>query len=126
MMEEVRPYWEHAENALQSARNNIELDPSTAANRAYYAAFYAVSALLVKERGKAFKRHTAVESAVFRDLVNTGRWSPELGAKFRDLGRLRTAADYVVTQSPTRDQVRQAVEDAATILSAVKSEIQGP
>jgi uncharacterized protein (UPF0332 family) len=125
MKEEVRPYWEHAENALQSARNNIELDPSTAANRAYYAAL-AVSALLVNERGKALKRHTAVESAVFRDLVNTGRWSPELGAKSRDLGRLRTAADYVVTQSPTRDQARQAVEDAAVIVSAVKTEIQGP
>jgi len=38
--------WERAHKALVSARQLAESDPDSAASRAYYAAFHAVTALL--------------------------------------------------------------------------------
>jgi uncharacterized protein (UPF0332 family) len=124
MTEEAGKYLERARTALAAAQQNIQIDASTAANRAYYSAFYAITALLVFERGKSLKRHSAVEAAVFRDFVNTGRWPQDLGNKFRELGRLRTTADYDVMQSITVQRSQQAVADAEAILSAIEAEIQ--
>ena len=72
MSDDARKYWQRSQSALKSARRNVVIDEATACNRAYYAAFYAVSALFTLE-GKRFKRHTGVEAAVHRDLVNAGR-----------------------------------------------------
>ena len=124
MSEEASQYLDRARKAFVSAQRNIEIDAATAANRAYYAAFYAITALLVVERGKSLKRHSAVEAAVFRDFVNSGRWPQELGQRFRDLGRLRTIADYDVAQLVTAEQAQKAVGDAETIIAAVTAEIQ--
>jgi uncharacterized protein (UPF0332 family) len=124
MTEESGKYLERARKALATAQQTIQIDASTAANRAYYSAFYAITALLVIERGKSLKRHSAVEAAVFRDLVNTGRWPQDLGNKFCELGRLRTTADYDVMQSITVQRARQAVADAESIVSAIEAEIQ--
>jgi len=64
--------WSRALQALQTAQFTLPPDPDAAAFRAYYAAFYAVSALLALEEN-LFTKHAAVESAVHRDLVKTGR-----------------------------------------------------
>jgi uncharacterized protein (UPF0332 family) len=61
--------WERARRALATARRDLPADPDAAASRAYYAAFYAVSALFAAE-GKSFRKHSAVETAVHRDLVH--------------------------------------------------------
>ncbi len=42
-----------------------------AINRAYYALFYAVSALLLEE-GRRFSKHSGVRAAFNRDLVKPG------------------------------------------------------
>ena len=55
--------WDRAQKALAAARRELAVDPDLAASRAYYAAFYAVSALLAAE-GSTFTRHSAVEAAV--------------------------------------------------------------
>lgn len=118
--EDVVWYWRHAQTALRSARQNLEIDPSTASNRAYYAAFYAVSALFASE-GRTYSRHSAVEAAVHRDLVNTGRWSEDLGAAYRELHRLRMAADYDVSTFPTLERAQEAVAQAEGIIETVRA-----
>jgi len=118
--EDVLWFWRHAETALKAARQNLQIDPSTAVNRAYYAAFYAVSALFASE-GRTYTRHSAVETAVHRDLVNTGRWTQDLGAAYRELHSLRTAADYDVSAFPTAERAQEAVQQAHTILEAVRA-----
>ena len=50
----------------------------SAASRAYYAAFHAVTALFGLE-GRTFAKHSALEAAVHRDLVKTGKWASDLG-----------------------------------------------
>ena len=73
MKETAAALWSRAQDALESASVLIGVDPDSAASRAYYAAFYAVSALFALE-GRSFNKHTALESAVHRDLVRTGKW----------------------------------------------------
>lgn len=87
-------------------------------NRAYYAAFYAVSALLALD-GMTFKTHKAVEGAVHQKLVNSGRWSVELGDMYKRLHRLRIIGDYGWFRIVPDDEAREAVAAARRILRAV-------
>jgi len=118
--EDVLWFWHHAQIAVKAARQNLEIDPSTASNRAYYAAFYAVSALFASE-GRTYTRHSAVEAAVHRDLVNTGRWTQSLGAAYRELHSLRMAVDYDVSTFPPAEKAQEAVQQAEMILEAVRA-----
>jgi len=120
MTDEALRFWRRAQTALDAARRNLEIDASTAASRAYYAALYAVSALLASE-GKTFKSHTGVDAAVHRDLVHTGRWSKDLGKTFSQLHTRRIAADYDVSRSPSIEEAEEAVEKAERIVEAVRS-----
>ena len=72
-------FWERAKDALHVARHDVELSPDAAASRAYYAAFYGVSAHFTME-GRSFTKHSAVEAAVHRDLVRAGIWPKKEGA----------------------------------------------
>ncbi|MFY9820678.1 MAG: HEPN domain-containing protein [Thermoanaerobaculia bacterium] len=81
MSPEVQELWERALRALQTAEDLVDRDPDASSSRAYYAAFYAVSALLALD-GQSYSKHTAVERAVHRDYVKPGRFSVEVGAAF--------------------------------------------
>lgn len=84
MSPEACDWIERAMQVLSSAELLADSDPDASASRAYYAAFYAVSALFSAE-GKSFRKHSAVEAAVHRDLVREGRWPPELGEAYTRL-----------------------------------------
>ncbi|MBI4601743.1 MAG: HEPN domain-containing protein [Planctomycetes bacterium] len=101
--------------ALQTADLLAADDPDGAASRAYYAAFHAVSALLAQE-GRSFAKHSAVESAVHRDLVKTGRWPVEAGTAYTWLASLRSKADYGGKSHVTREEALEAVRRARRIL----------
>jgi uncharacterized protein (UPF0332 family) len=114
----ARGLWERANKALLVPRTLLSLDPDAAVSRAYYCALYAVSAHFAL-RGRTFKRHSAVEIAVHRDLVKTGAWSPELGAGYSMLVEFRSTGDYGALEHVCEDDARRAVEAAADILRAV-------
>jgi len=97
-----------------------EVSPDDAASRAYYAAFHAVSALFSLE-GKTFKRHSAVENEVHFSLVHSGKWTKELGAKYKALHRLRMIGDYGSPMHVTGDEAVDAIESASEILRAVSA-----
>jgi len=78
MTPEAQDLWNRALQTMETARKLVADDPDSAASRAYYAAFHGVAALFAVE-GKSFRKHTAIEAAVHRDLVNTGRCSEEFG-----------------------------------------------
>ena len=61
---EILLYWlEKSEESLASARREFEAGSfSFAMNRLYYAAFYAVSALLM-EHDLSFKKHSGIRAA---------------------------------------------------------------
>ena len=109
--------WQRACKALMVARRDLPIDPDAAASRAYYAAFYAVSAHFALE-GKTFVRHTAVEAAVHRDLVRPGIWPVDLGAGYSRLAQLRLLADYGGGEHAQPAAAAQAIDIAHDILVA--------
>ena len=118
-----RDLWERACKTYLTACRELALDPDTSASCAYYAAFYAVSALLALE-GKEFTRHSAVESAVHRDLVKPGIWPIELGSAYSRLSEARYTADYGANRHVSAEDARDAVLAAERILRTVSQSKQ--
>ena len=92
--EVVRIWFERAHDALASARSEAAAARfNFAVNRAYYACFYAASALLLSE-GRKFVRHAGVRAALHQHLVKPGRISPEWGDFYDLVLESRGEADY--------------------------------
>ncbi len=64
-------------------------------NRAYYAMFHAVSALLLLD-GKRYKKHTGVIDAFGRDYVKSGLVPKEYHKLLKSAFEARNKADYEV------------------------------
>jgi hypothetical protein len=111
-----------ADRALASARLLQASDPDACASRAYYAAFYAVSAVFASE-GRSFRKHSALEAAVHRDLVRSGQWSPELGKAFSALASRRITGDYGGHLHVSADEAALALEHAETIVVEVRKQL---
>jgi hypothetical protein len=114
----ARSLWNRATEALRAAEVVLSASPDAAASRAYYAAFYAVSAIFARD-GKKYRRHSAVEIAVHRDLVKTGTWPANLGEAYSNLFELRSLSDYGEAEHATPEEAKQAIKAAADILHAV-------
>ena len=125
MTPEVSDYWQRAVQALRTAEALVESDPDASASRAYYAAFHGISALFAL-RQQTFTKHTAVESAVHRDLVKPGLWPVEVGAAFSWLANLRYTGDYGGQEHVLPEDARIAVERARLILETVRSTASEP
>ena len=111
--------WQRALRALSTADANLQNgDSDAAASRAYYAAFYAVSAILALS-DRTFTKHSAVEAAVHRDLVRTGRLPESCGADYRSLKEMRETGDYGGLEHVSREQADQAVRASGRIVEAV-------
>jgi uncharacterized protein (UPF0332 family) len=110
--------WERAKDALRAARHILPVSADTAASRAYYAAFYAASATFALE-GRTFRKHSAVEAAVHRDLAKAGAWPTSLGEAYSRLAELRSVADYGQRERVNKEKAQRAVQTAADILRAV-------
>lgn len=118
MSPESNGFWTRARQALLTASKLAGEDPDAAVSRAYYAAFYATSALFARD-GRTFRRHSALEAAVHRDLVKTAAWSKELGASYSWLVRARATADYGGDLRVSPEDAASAVSRARAILEAV-------
>jgi uncharacterized protein (UPF0332 family) len=98
-----------AETALASARLLLEAgDSDGTINRAYYAMFDAATAAL-RWAGTAenpLKTHGGMIASFGRNLVQTGRLSPELGRSLNRMHELRVTADYLAEPVPL-DKARQ-------------------
>lgn len=119
MNPEAADLWQRANQALATAGSLASLDPDAAASRAYYAAFYAVSAWFAIS-GTSFTRHSAVETAVHRDLVKAGLSTSEIGKSYSFLHSLRSTADYGGRMHVSQEEASEAVAAAALVLSEMR------
>lgn len=114
----ARDLWQRAGQALRTACRDAEgQDYDATASRAYYAAFYVVSAVLAWE-GKTFTKHSAVEAALHRDLVRDGNWDAEMGADYRALRSLRNTGDYGGLEHVSAEQAAEAISAAQRLFDA--------
>ena len=111
--------WQRALRALDSAEKLAGNDADSAASRAYYAAFHAVTALFAL-RGQSFSKHSAIRTAVHRDLVLTGQWPIELGKAYDFLIDMRETGDYGGVAEVSRQDAEMCIERATAIIEQIK------
>jgi uncharacterized protein (UPF0332 family) len=90
-----------------------------AASRAYYAAFYAATALLLSKE-LTFNKHSGVIASIHRDFVRTGRLDAQHGKNLNWLFELRGIGDYGGTVHVTKANAEQAIRTASEFLKATK------
>jgi uncharacterized protein len=114
--------WQRSQRTITTAAALVQSDPESAASRAYYAAFHALTALFAL-RGKSFKKHAALRGALHRDLIKSGEWPVELGKDYDSLTDLREAGDYGDVGGVSEQDARGAVEAAQRIIAACQEEL---
>ena len=116
----VRNWEEKAHEALRAAKLLREAGILDAAvNRAYYACFYSVSAVLTKEQ-KSFRKHSGVRAWLHKEMVKKNRLDASWGKLFDWLFENRHRADY---QSFTRFDP-PVVSEMIDLVSAFVSEME--
>jgi len=113
---------QRARRTIQTASMLVKTDPESAASRAYYAAFHAVTALFAL-RGQSFKKHAALRAALHKDLIKRGDWPMELGKDYDLLRELRETSDYAEVAGVTEQDARRAVEAAQRIIAACQEKL---
>ena len=119
--EEISSNLERADTNLQVARELLDKGYyDVSASRAYYAAFYAASALLLNE-GIDTSKHSGVIALVHQQFVKSGKLTKEQGRNLNWLFELRSVGDYGVSLHVGLDDARRAVSTAQDFIEAVKA-----
>lgn len=112
---------ERAETNLQVARDLLDKEYyDVFASRAYYAAFYAASALLLKN-GIDTSKHSGVIALIHQHFVKNGELSKEQGSNLNWLFELRSVGDYGVSLHVDLDDAQRAVHIANDFFEAVRN-----
>ena len=94
VIQDIPELMARAQSSLSAARLLMDNDYLTeAVSRAYYAMFYAATALLHSE-GATVAKHSAVISQVGQRFAKTGRLTPHLHRLLLDMFDERQIADY--------------------------------
>ncbi len=116
----VRYWWGMARDALRAAELALEAGLlHSAVNRAYYAAFYAATAALLK-RNLTFKRHAGVRAALHRELIKPGVLPKDVGLLYDELFEDRQHGDYLVSIEFDRATVERRIAGAKRILKEIE------
>jgi len=113
---------ERADEMLEDARLLVRSDRrGSAVNRAYYACFHMVSALLLTQ-GRYAKRHTGVSSLFQEHWIKSGKLPKKLGADYNNLLKRRHEADYGKGIF-TKEEADTWLSDAEQLVQQVRDEI---
>lgn len=109
---------------LHTAKSNFaDGDNHSAANRAYYAIFQAIRAILVLDEAD-FKKHSAVISKFREMYVKTGvfdvRFSNAIGKAFH----IRQQSDYDDFYLLSKEEITEQIANAEDFVSAVEQYLQ--
>jgi len=116
---QIELYLDHAKKALQAAKLNIEHRfYATAINRAYYAIFYAASALLLT-KGLARSKHTGVIAAFREHFVKPGLIEAEYSDIYGDVMDARVDSDYEMTFAADLGTAESALTDARRFVERI-------
>ena len=123
--EAIRYGWEKSLESLEAARRDLSAESlSFAINRAYYAVFYAVSALLLEE-GHRFQKHSGVRAAFNQHFIKTQRLDRKGGDLYNRLFRDRQEGDYIeftkFYAQYVADQIKGCEELPAQIRPLIKT-----
>jgi len=111
---------EQADEALKAAETLLKGDLlGSAVNRAYYAMFYSVLALLALEK-KETSKHSGAISLFDKDYVKAGVFPKQFSRWLHKAFDLRQRSDYAVKHLPSREEAEQVINDAVAFVAQVK------
>ncbi len=113
-----------AEESLDEARFLLEGGKSlrSVINRAYYAMFYAVLALLIFEP-YASSKHSGVISYFNKQFVKTGTFPESMGRAINKAFELRQRGDYREFAALIPEQVRPFLAEAEEFIAQVRAHL---
>lgn len=118
---EISSNLERAETNLQVSRELLDKGYyDVSASRAYYAAFYAASALLLSD-GLDTSKHSGVIALIHQHFVKSGKLNKEQGRNLNWLFELRSVGDYGVSLHVVQGDARRAMNTAEDFYKAVKA-----
>lgn len=98
-------------------------DYTSANNRAYYAIFYAIRAVLALEQVD-FKRHKDVIAYFNKNYINTEVFPKQIGRKISQAQRIREDSDYDDEYVPSHEKTEQQIETAHELIDLVEKYIK--
>jgi len=105
--------------SVVAAERHVEAgDYDFASSRAYYAAFYAMEAILLT-RNLSFSKHSGVIAAFNQHFIKTGVFPKEFSKLVSRLFRERQIGDYDFDLSIEDGEARQDVQIAERVLQAI-------
>ncbi|MBI5964301.1 MAG: HEPN domain-containing protein [Chloroflexi bacterium] len=111
---------QRAETNLRAAKDLLDKEYfDIAAARAYYAAFYAASALLLSQDIDTNK-HSGVIALIHQHFVKTGKLDKEQGKSLNWLFEIRGVGDYGVSVHVASGEAYLAVQVTENFLESVK------
>ena len=113
-----------AKETLETARMifNDGKDFTSANNRAYYAIFYAIRAVLAIEEID-FKRHKDVLAYFNKEYVNKEKFPKKIGRKISQAQRVREDSDYDDDYEPSLEKTEQQINTAQELIDLVEKYI---
>ncbi|RYF44958.1 MAG: HEPN domain-containing protein [Cytophagaceae bacterium] len=98
--------------------------PDGTCNRAYYALFHAIIALLYTTDGPIPKTHTGAHTEFRRQFIKPGLFAESFSNTISLLFNLRQGSDYEIDFDTTLEDARDAVDRATEFLSKAQAHIQ--
>lgn len=121
--EEINANIDRAEKAIGAAKKLLsENYYDFAASRAYFSAFYAATALLLKYNFE-FRKHSGVISSIHQHFIKTGKLNKDFGKDLNWLFELRGVADYGASIHIPFEEAENAIITASRFLEAIKKMI---
>ena len=121
---------EKAAKTMEEAKDNIPLGHwSLIANRLYYAAYYAVSGLLIAS-GHRVKSHEGTVSQFGLHFIKEGTLPLEMGRLYRQIFALRLTGDYEDNYNLVEEEVSPYIQPTEQLIEKVselaKEKLQEP
>lgn len=118
--QEIAANLERAEQSIQAAKELTSRGYfDFAASRAYYAAFYSATAVLLNE-GLDFSKHSGVIASFHQRFVKKGKLSLDLGKDLNWLFEIRNVGDYGVMAHVSHDEAECAIKAAEDLYKAIR------
>ncbi len=114
---------EQAKDNLEEASILFEIGKLKGANnRAYYAIFHSIKAILALEEVD-FKKHSSVLAYFNKNYINKGKFSTELGKRISKASYIREKSDYVDFYIVSKEDTREQIETAKTVIDSISKYI---
>ncbi len=110
----------HADDCLRASELLLNAgEYKDAANRAYYAAFHSLRAVLILDEFDS-KKHSGIIAKFGEKYLKTEIFNKEISEYITSLFRVRTASDYDDFYIVSKEEAKSQVQKAKTIVDNVK------